>query len=359
MSEQTVSMAQNLYLDPNLLTPNEANERARPTESPAQREARVGRMAQSIAANGQQQPVLVIAVRDGDSPDFVRYEFVDGGSRVEAIAKLNEQNSGKGSEPLPVWCVEVQADDDLYKRALVGNLHREQNSVLDLASITQEVFDRNGWRGRGGAKKVAEYLGLSESRVSELQSIYHKASDKLRQLMRDGRVTNIEVALQLLAVPEDKQEEVLNRAVQFAAEEAEEKQQVKLVGKATSKGGKSSSADTGADDKPAGDAQSKPLAPAKNARVGTKHVRAAAAEAGVQVSRPSKRSNKDVVDFFEGYTEDGVYSPTVQAFAAYFVKWLKGEGTAETAWKKFEAMVLGGELKAKAATAPKKNKNGK
>ena len=132
-----------LYLAPEQLTANEANEKARPAEKPEDRARRVADMAASILANGQEYPVLVVEASEGD---VTTYEYVDGGCRVEAIAKLNEEN---GKVPRQVWCSLVDPKTDLFRQAVVANLHRTQNSLADMGHIVQEAFDRNGWRGRG------------------------------------------------------------------------------------------------------------------------------------------------------------------------------------------------------------------
>ncbi len=178
---------QNIYLAPEQLTANEANEKARPAERPEDRAARVKIMAQSIAANGQELPVLIV---EKTEDDVTTYEYVDGGCRVEAIASLNEN----GSAPIQVWCSLVDPGDDLFKKAVTANIHRTQNSLLDMAHIVQEAFERNSWKGRGGGKKVAEYLGILESRVSEYQKLLHAPPD-IKAKIDSGELTSLEAAL--------------------------------------------------------------------------------------------------------------------------------------------------------------------
>ena len=100
-SEQESQKNPSLYLEPELLTANEANEKARPAEKTEDRKARVEQMARSIGLNGQEYPVKIVEIEDAES-QVVTYEYVDGGCRVEAIALLNETPGAL--PPMKVWC---------------------------------------------------------------------------------------------------------------------------------------------------------------------------------------------------------------------------------------------------------------
>jgi hypothetical protein len=218
-----------LYLAPDSLTANEANEKARPTETPDQRKARVKTMATSIADAGKQLvPVLVAEVDNGD--DTYSYEYVDGGARVDAVKLIREHpdDFADGHAPgwaasLEVWCVLADPDVDLFRQAIVSNLHRTQNSLLDMASICREVRERNGWSGHGAQTKVAGYLGLLPSRVSEYEKLLMAPNSLVRRI-QSGEVQTLDVALRLMSpsIPEDKREQVAERASELAAEEVED-----------------------------------------------------------------------------------------------------------------------------------------
>lgn len=298
-----------LYLAPEQLTANEANEKARPAEKPEDRARRVADMAASILANGQEYPVLVVEASEGD---VTTYEYVDGGCRVEAIAKLNEEN---GKVPRQVWCSLVDPKTDLFRQAVVANLHRTQNSLADMGHIVQEAFDRNGWRGRGANKKVAEYLGMTEPRVSELMKVV-QADGPLKKMIDSGEVQTLDAALKILQTPEEKREEVTTRARQIAAEDEEEEKPKK---------GKSGKSD-----------EPKELAAPK--KVKAKHVEQAKRDTGVE---KSPRAKSEIAEFFEKVSA-AAYGPKTVAFAEYFVeKWMAGEGTDRKARELFDAMVAG------------------
>ncbi len=307
---------QNLYLAPEQLTANEANEKARPAEKPEDRAARVKIMAQSIAANGQELPVLVIEkVED----DVTTYEYVDGGCRVEAVAALNEADKSE----VKVWCSLVEPDQDLFKLATSANIHRTQNSMLDMAHIVQEAFDRNGWKGKGAGKKVAEYLGIQESRVSEYQKLLHAPPD-VKAKIESGELQTLEAALKLMSMPADKREEVGRRAQEIAQEEAEEAAERK--GKR--KGNPRPEVPTYQPGK------HKPNMP----KVKTKHVERAAKEKGVETTS-TPRAKSEISEFFE-QVSDAAYPKPAVAFADYFVgTWMKGEGSDRKARELFDAAV--------------------
>jgi hypothetical protein len=334
MEHLVEQLNQNLYLSPEQLTANEANEKARPAEKPEARAERVKLMASSIASNGQELPVLIVEKEDDG---VVTYEYVDGGCRVEAVASLNETLA----TPLTVWCSLVDPTEDLFKKAVTANIHRTQNSNMDMAHIVQEAFDRNGWRGRGGGGKVAEYLGILPSRVSEYQKILHAPAD-IQAKINSGEIASLDAALKLMALPADKREEITAGAVRIAEEEQAERDT-----KRTSKRGGNPRPDV-------------PLyKPGKHkpATVKAKHVAKAAKEAGVETATP--RAKSEISEFFEAVSE-AAYPKAAVAFAEYFVgTWMKGEGTDRHARALFDAAVGVKAPKAVIAVKPKAVKEAK
>jgi hypothetical protein len=327
---------QNLYLAPEQLTPNEANEKARPAEKPEDRAARVRIMAESILQNGQELPVLIV---EKIEDDLATYEYIDGGCRVEAIAKLNEHLEGD-TPARSVWCSLVEPYQDLFKLATSANIHRTQNTMLDIAHIVQEAFDRNGWKGKGAGKKVAEYLGIQESRVSEYQKLLHAPPD-VKAKIESGELQTLEAALKLMSMPADKREEVGRRAQEIAQEEAEELAERK---------GKRAK---GHNPTPIPEYQ-----PGKHkpnvAKVKTKHVERAAKEKGVETTS-TPRAKSEISEFFE-QVSDAAYPKPAVAFADYFVgTWMKGEGSDRKARELFDAAV-GVKAPRKTVKPPKETK---
>jgi len=316
-ADTTTQRNQYLYLDPAQLAANEANEKARPNESPESRRKRVEEMAESIAANGQEYPVLVVEI---DSDDAVTYEYVDGGCRVEAIAHLNERAN---FQPMQVWCSLLDPRSDLFRTAATANLHRTQNSILDMAYIVQEARERNGWKGRGTGQKIAEYLGLSPSRVSEYEKVLH-APQSVRQRIESGEIVSLDAALKLMGVPAAEQEHVAERAAEIAEEEQGDDREVHA-------------SNVRADDRNVGQHDSAPPAAMRGGaktKVKAKHVARAAREVG----HKSPRSKADILVFFAKLVINGYPAP-VQAFAKYLAEWAAGSGTDKKLAELFDLAV--------------------
>lgn len=344
-----------LLLRPEQLTAAEVNVKARPLEKPEARAKRVQELAYSIYMNGQIVPVLVTAKQvpdefDADGEPVMQYEYVDGGARVDAIAQLNTPDGG-----IQVWCSVVDQYADLYRTAVTSNLHRTQNSVLEMAMIIQEVRERNGWKTRGGAGKVAEYLCLLPSRVSEYEKIL-RAPKPIRDLIEAGEISTVDAALKLLAQAPEVQERVARVAKEIAVAEAvaaevleaasgseqdthEQYQAELLEGADAAPGEKEEPAsvktkkEKKADKAEKANKADKPATP----QVTAKHVQAAAAQ--VTGSTGSPLSRTAIVQFFVDLT--GLpYPPAAKQFIEYFVdEYVTGKGTDMKAANLFDAAV--------------------
>lgn len=327
-----------IYVLPELLTANETNEKARPGEDKARRAARVLRMAASIKAGRQNQPVLVTEISDDSG---IHYEYIDGGSRVEAIALINAERAAlpKPLLPMNVWCSIVPGDSDFFQTAVVSNLVREDNSILEIAAIVRETEERNGWAGKRGAnRKIADYLSMPESRVSEFKKINDKATPKLKAMMASGEITSVDAAIKLVGLPDDKIESVADRALEIAKEREAEK--ANAVAKVENAGGELVPGEvvmTGISG-PIPDGAvltSASSDPAVAANVSTSDVRQAASEQGESVGPLNK---KDILEFFAEKTGPA-YSDEIKKFCEYFVdSYAKGLGTDRTANKLFDVM---------------------
>lgn len=323
-----------IYVLPELLVANEANEKARPGEDAAKRVARVARMAQSIKAGRQNQPVLVTEITDADG---IHYEYIDGGSRVQAIALINAERAAlpKPLAPMNVWCSIVPGDSDFFQTAVVSNLVREDNSILELAAIVRETEERQGWAGKRGAnRKIADYLSMPESRVSEFKKINDKATPKLRAMMASGEITSVDAAIKLVGLPDDKIESVADRALEIAKEREAEKASTSSPTPAvviTGQDGVTTSESNLIADPTTGTTDPTTA----TTSVSTSDVRQAASEQGETVGPLTK---KDILDFFAEKCGPA-YSDEIKKFCEYFVdSYAKGLGTERTANKLFDVM---------------------
>ncbi len=308
---------QNLYLLPTELTQHEVNEKARPGETAERRESRVQEMQSSIKLNGQHQPVLIIETpSEGDDPPT--YEYVDGGSRVDAIGRLNIEDGHMRK----VWCSVLDPESDLFRTACTTNIHRAGNTVLELAAICQETAERQGWKGRGSSIQVAEYLGILPSRVSEYKKIQAAAAkySTLKTMLDDGSIASVDAALKLIAVPDSLREEVAGRSIEIAEAKAAAKEPTPIAPPS----GKSSQS------------KSEPAAPPPPPKVTAENIQQAAREAG---STAGPRNRKVLVEFFAEKVGPA-YPEPVQKFCKYFVEtWAAGGGTDRRADKLFDEMV--------------------
>jgi hypothetical protein len=342
----------NVYLWPEELTANEANDKARPNEPPATRVARVDAMMKSIEANGQELPVLVVEVVDGDT---VTYEYIDGGCRVEARAKLNDAHP---EDRKRVWCSLVDSTGDHYRTAVISNLHRTANSIIEMAHICQHVQERNGWKGRGAGQKVAEYLGLSNSRVSEFLKLLRAPKSVICRI-ESGELMSLDAALKAMSVPEEKRERVIDRAVEIAQEEREaavppvpaesaESAPPAVSAESTppavpaNSGYAIASTETAEPTEPA--EPLKPSKPAPPPKIKSRHVAQAIRETKASTaSRNLGRSLTDVKTFWRA-----IMAPSAAVkFANYFAgSWIPGIGTDAKA-----AELLGAVFSKKAVTS--------
>lgn len=358
-----------LYLSPDQLEPNDANERARPGESAAERQKRVEMTARSIALNGQIQPVLVVELDsdiefDEEGAPKKKYEYVDGGARVDALRLLNTPVE-KVHRPdyvvgetvdLEVWCSVVDPSLDLFRLALSSNIHRTQNSILQMSEIISDVRDRNGWNGRGGQQKVCEYLGLQQSQVSGYEKI-SRAPKSVRDLIASGEVTTVDAALKLMNVKPDELPLVTKRAQELAQgeEKAEKpgkkaekkkatpvsKEQLETIANKIADTFDAVLADVIAQDEAFDDGaaqneieQAPPAAP-KTAKVTAKHVQQAAREVGTKTIALTRAELIASFDELRALP----YPEAAKNFIEYFVDvHATGKGSDKEFEKWFDAM---------------------
>jgi hypothetical protein len=324
--QEAAQLHQNVYIEPERLVPSDANLKARPGETAASRKERIETMARSIAVNGQEYPVLVVEVHEGEE---TRYEYVDGGARVDAIThiKTNHDKYPSTDANIKVWCSLVDAGTDLYRKALISNMHRTQNSIMEMAMIVQDVRERYGWKSRGGAGQVAEFLGIQNSRVTEYEKIL-RAPKAVRERIESGEIGSVDAALKLIDVPEPDQAVVTVRAAQLAKKEREVKN-TKLAKKGVA-----------------------PVDTTKPAPIQSKHI--------VQATKETKgeritMTRAEILAWITGLTGPA-YGAAVHNWAEYMLDSLiPGGGTTRRAYSLFDIMLStkGGAMKPQSKTTAK------
>lgn len=129
---------------------------------------RRARLEQAIAQQGQQVPVLVVAVADG------RYVLIEGYGRVEALRRLDRD------VVLAVVLDVGEADALVLRHRLEGG---RQRSALEEGWLVAALLDH----GKPQAE-VAISLGKSQSWVSRRLALARTLPDQVQAAVREGRV---------------------------------------------------------------------------------------------------------------------------------------------------------------------------
>lgn len=132
---------------------------------------RDSRVLASLARDGQQLPVVVVA---GD--DVLPYVLVDGYKRVRALSKL-------GQDLVRATCWDLPEQEAL----LLGRLMRsaEGESVIEQAWLVRELSERFGL----SLEELARRFGRSPSWVSRRLGLVATLPDAIQQLVRDGKLS--------------------------------------------------------------------------------------------------------------------------------------------------------------------------
>jgi len=131
---------------------------------------RDSRILASLARDGQQLPVVVIAGADAN-----RYVLVDGYKRVRGLHKL-------GRDLVRATCWDLPEEEAL----LLGRLMRsaEGESVLEQAWLVRELSERFGL----SLEDLARRFGRSPSWVSRRLGLVATLPDAIQQLVQSGKL---------------------------------------------------------------------------------------------------------------------------------------------------------------------------
>jgi ParB family chromosome partitioning protein len=126
-------------------------------------------LADSIAAQGVIQPIVVRPVEDG------RYEIIAGERRWRA-----SQQAGLAEIPVVVRDVDEQAAIAI---ALIENIQRDDLNPLEEASALERLLDEFGLTHQ----QVAEAVGKSRTTVTNLLRLL-ELNDDVKQQLQEGRL---------------------------------------------------------------------------------------------------------------------------------------------------------------------------
>jgi ParB family chromosome partitioning protein len=130
------------------------------------------RLLASLAASGQQAPIVVVAVRE--QPD--RYLVIDGYKRITALQQL-----GRDTVSATVWPMsEVEAL--VLRQSLRAS---EDDSALEQGWLLAELEHRFGY----GLDELARRFDRSVSWVSRRLALVELLPDSVQQKIRSGKIT--------------------------------------------------------------------------------------------------------------------------------------------------------------------------
>lgn len=150
-------------LDIDLIKPNPEQPRTRFTESALEE------LAQSIAANGVVQPIVV-------RPSGDRYEIVAGERRWRAAQKA-------GLRRIPVAIKEV-SDDKLLELALIENIQRQELNPIEEASAYRKLIDTLGLT----QEVVATRVGKDRTLIATALRLLKLPAD-IQKLVEEGKLS--------------------------------------------------------------------------------------------------------------------------------------------------------------------------
>ena len=150
-------------VDIDLIRPNPQQPRTRFTESA------LDELAQSIAANGVVQPIVV-------RPSGDRYEIVAGERRWRAAQKA-------GLRRMPVAVKEV-SDDKLLELALIENIQRQELNPIEEASAYRKLIDTLGLT----QEVVATRVGKDRTLIATVLRLLKLPAD-IQKLVEEGKLS--------------------------------------------------------------------------------------------------------------------------------------------------------------------------
>jgi len=150
-------------IDIDLIQPNPEQPRTRFTE------AALEELAQSIAANGVVQPIVV-------RPKGDKYEIVAGERRWRAAQKA-------GLRKIPAAVKEV-SDDKLLELALIENIQRQELNPIEEAAAFRKLIDNMGFTQEALSASVGEERTLIATSLRLL-----KLPSDIQSLIEDGKLS--------------------------------------------------------------------------------------------------------------------------------------------------------------------------
>lgn len=283
---------------------------------PETEDKRIEELANTIDAIGQMDAGIVVATANSKSGQFV---LIAGHRRRRAILALNEKRTAQNKPLIRMRVVVDRTGGDNLRKAILNNVQRENESPMDIAMLCQRLRESYNYpAGLPGAKKVAAYMGVSVTTVTQHER-FLGANKDLQNNLHSGNIS-AQSAFELMAVKPEKVKQVIARATEIQADQFEQEK---------------FTAETNGKKKP--EAKKTIERPAL-----VEAIRELAdAEPGAVAKAPT-RTRKEIIEFFTQFDSPayGFTNGAVRQFIAYFEsKWVGGEGRDGTMKKLFEAVI--------------------
>lgn len=255
----------------------------------------VEKLANSIARNGQQQPITVRKI-DGDN-----VELVAGRNRLKAIKLLRSRGDNR---PIRAEVVKGINDEEHFLRTIDENLRRSNPSPADDAYNQRRLREVYGWTD----KRIAEYYECSVSKISQLTKLLTLPKDVLEKV----HVGDIALATALDLTVFASEPEQLQAAIELATDHTVESGLAEAV-----EGAETTSAET----KAKGKKKSK-----KKRRVNGAVVKQLTRQAKSDKGQNASRTSREIREFFEAILGGPAWDPAIKAFAKKARDYCKGVG---------------------------------
>lgn len=291
--------------------------------------SKVERLSRTIERDGQLDAGIVIPHPSGNG----KYVLIAGHRRRRAYMLANERRSANGQSLLKMTVKVDRSGGDPLRKACVSNMQREQLTPMELATLISRIRSENNWLNFVGAKKVAEYLGIDVTTVTQ-HDRFLSADEATKRELQDGTLT-AHGAFTMLTVKPAERADVIERA----KGKQRDIDARKITEPAIGHGDRAKVAppsDSHADNKEREDS-GKLTQPA---------IIAAIRDTPDVSEKPIPRTRKELIEFFMGLDGPayGFSNGATRQFVDYFCNaFAVGSGTEKTMLRKFDSMVAGSD----------------
>lgn len=181
-------------------------------------------LKQSIKQNGIIQPIAVRRMMSGI------FELISGERRVRASQEL-------GLKTIPAYVMQVDSDAEMLELGLIENLQRENLNPIEISLSFKRLMEEC----KLTQDQVAEKVGKERSTITNFLRLL-KLPEKIRQSVRDNKISMGHARALLGAVDEKTQLRLFNKIIEQGWSVRKIEDEIK--GRDSKKPGKSTSSST-------------------------------------------------------------------------------------------------------------------